>query len=145
MRWGTPRIARDPAPSTCWPSHPAKTGSRPRCAAWTRARRARFDVKTSGDLPRLQIVEDHLVMVLVNLLINALDSMPDGGEIQIRAETAGDYVRVSVKDSGVGMSEETRRRAIQPLFTTKGDGTGLGLSVSADVLKSAGGALDACQ
>lgn len=108
-----------------------------------RARRVRFIVDVPAGLPALRIVEDHLVMVLVNLLINSLDAMPEGGRITIRAWSHGDQVRIAVSDTGTGMTEEARRRATEPLFTTKpGHGTGLGLSISADVLRAAGGGLD---
>jgi signal transduction histidine kinase len=109
-----------------------------------RARRVRFHVELAKDLPPVKIVEDHLVSVIVNLLLNALDAMPDGGDLTITAEAVGRFVHVSVKDSGHGMSEDVLRRATEPLFTTKqaGRGTGLGLSISADVMRAAGGSLD---
>ncbi len=109
-----------------------------------RARRVAFTTRIPEGLRAVRMVEDHLVMALVNLLINALDAMPDGGEITIRAEEIGDHLRLSVTDTGAGMSEEVRRRATEPLFTTKtgGRGTGLGLSITADVVARAGGSLD---
>jgi signal transduction histidine kinase len=108
-----------------------------------RGRRTLFHTRVPAGLPRVRIVDDHLTMVLVNLLINALDAMPDGGTITISAHAVGDYVRLSVADTGTGMTEEVARRATEPLFTTKpGRGTGLGLSISADVVRQAGGALD---
>src|SRR5690348_14266996 len=80
---------------------------------------------------------------ILNLVINARDAMPDGGVISVctddlhvdaahpvNALEAGDYVRLRVVDTGVGMSEEVRSKAFDPFFTTKpvGKGTGLGLS-----------------
>lgn len=108
-----------------------------------RARQVRFAVEIAPELAPVRMVEDHLVMVLVNLLINALDAMPDGGEVTIRARAEGEFVRLSVSDTGTGMSEEVLRRSTEPLFTTKtgGRGTGLGLSVSVDVLRAVGGSL----
>lgn len=108
-----------------------------------RARSVRFETVIPAGLPRVRIVEDHLVMVLVNLILNALDAMPDGGRLELRAEAVGEHVRLSVSDTGTGMTEEVLRRAKEPLFTTKpGRGTGLGLSIAADVLRVAGGSLD---
>jgi signal transduction histidine kinase len=109
-----------------------------------RARNVRFHVDLAPDLPPVMIVEDHLVMVIVNLLLNAFDAMPDGGELTIEAESVARFVHVTVKDSGHGMTEDVLRRATEPLFTTKqaGRGTGLGLSISADVMRAAGGSLD---
>jgi PAS domain S-box-containing protein len=108
-----------------------------------RARRIRLETQISPDLPTLWMIEDHLVMVLVNLLINAFDALPDGGTIAVRAFRRAGAVHLEVCDDGTGMSEEVRRRATEPLFTTKGGGhgTGLGLSVCTDVVRSAGGTL----
>jgi signal transduction histidine kinase len=109
-----------------------------------RARRITIESEVAQGLPELSMVEDHLVMVLVNLLINAFDAMPQGGSVQLQAEPDLGGVLVWVKDSGAGMTPEVRRRALEPLFTTKpgGTGTGLGLTVSADLMHSVGGSLE---
>lgn len=109
-----------------------------------RARKVRMEAVVAPSLPSLEMVEDHLVMVLVNLLINAFDAMPDGGNLRVGARREGSGVVIEVADSGIGMPEEVRRRALEPLFTTKGRGrgTGLGLSVSADVMRAMGGTID---
>jgi CheY-like chemotaxis protein len=94
-------------------------------------------------------------LAVLNLAVNARDAMPDGGSIQIRATgsradernpeglPAGDYVVVSVIDSGSGMSPATLKRAIEPFFSTKGQGkgTGLGLSMVHGLAAQSNGAL----
>jgi signal transduction histidine kinase len=92
-----------------------------------------------------------LQSALLNLVINARDAMPDGGQIKIAAQNAsvgaavdladGDYVRLSVSDTGCGMSPEVLGHAFEPLFTTKGagKGTGLGLSMVYGFTKKSGG------
>ena len=68
--------------------------------------------------------------MLTNLIFNAVDAMPEGGTITVRACTDGGEVVMTFSDTGVGMSEEVRRRCAEPFFTTKGQqGTGLGLSL----------------
>jgi signal transduction histidine kinase len=69
--------------------------------------------------------------VITNLLFNALDAMPAGGEIIINVYQQQNTAKLVVRDTGIGMSEEIKKRIFDPFFTTKGHGgTGLGLSVS---------------
>ena len=96
--------------------------------------------------------EHQLENALLNLVINARDAMPDGGRLLIQTEgvniaadqapfTAGEYVRLSVQDTGCGMSSEVIARAFDPFFTTKpiGQGTGLGLSMVYGFINQTGG------
>lgn len=107
-----------------------------------RARKVQIEVDVPRELPEVAAVEDHVVMVLVNLIINAFDAMPDRGTLRIEGRERDGGAAIRVRDTGVGMTEEVRRRAVLPLFTTKeGKGTGLGLAVSAGVMESAGGSL----
>lgn len=83
---------------------------------------------------------------LLNLLENALQACEggDGGvqEIALRAEAAGRQVRISVRDSGIGMAPETQTRIFEPFFTTRGQGTGLGLAIALGVVRAHGGAIE---
>jgi signal transduction histidine kinase len=94
-----------------------------------------IDVRTelAADLPAIAGSESELRDALVNLIFNAIDAMPDGGPLTIRTELTAPpdrYVRLELSDAGVGMDEDTRRRCMEPFFTTKGEyGTGLGLAM----------------
>jgi PAS domain S-box-containing protein len=84
----------------------------------------------TADLPRISGAESELRDALTNLVLNAVDAMPEGGTLSVRTGTRDDRVFVEVGDSGIGMDEETRRRCIEPFYTTKGErGTGLGLAM----------------
>lgn len=107
------------------------------------SRRARVEVETAEGLPPARMVEDQLVMVLVNLLLNAVDASPRGAAVRVGAHRAGDRVVLTVADRGTGMSPEVLARATEPFYTTKAGrgGTGLGLSGSRRVVAAAGGRL----
>jgi signal transduction histidine kinase/HAMP domain-containing protein len=86
-------------------------------------------------LPQIMGAEGEIRDAMTNLIFNAVDAMPEGGTLTLRTQLAAgpedrQCVQIDVIDSGVGMSEETRRRCLEPFFTTKGErGTGLGLAM----------------
>lgn len=83
-----------------------------------------------GNIPVMMGDPSSLREVFTNLIINAVDAMPEGGTIHIRTFQDGDIVTVAVSDTGIGMSTEVQKRAFDPFFTTKGTrGSGLGLSI----------------
>ena len=97
-----------------------------------------------GDLPCLEIDPDAFRQVLLNLFNNAFDAMSEGGELRVKTLAERERVAVVVADVGVGMSAETKGRIFQPFFSTHagtGGGTGLGLSVSLQVVESHGGTI----
>jgi len=95
--------------------------------------------------PALQIwgSESLLRQAIVNLIINAVDAMPDGGTIRVTGNSDGDKVALNVVDGGIGMSPELIEKCMSPMFTTKGDlGTGLGLTNVATVTNELGGTVE---
>jgi signal transduction histidine kinase/ActR/RegA family two-component response regulator len=81
-------------------------------------------------LPPILGQESEIRDALTNLIFNAVDAMPEGGPLIVRTRASGDTVQLEVRDSGVGMDEETRQHCLEPFFTTKGErGTGLGLAM----------------
>jgi PAS domain S-box-containing protein len=115
-------------------------------------------IETAPDLWAVRADPGQIEQVLLNLAINARDAMVDGGTLTFSTENAvviaerptsdqeytmkpGDYVLLRVRDSGVGMDEETQRKIFEPFFTTKeiGKGTGLGLATAYGIVKQSGG------
>jgi signal transduction histidine kinase len=91
-----------------------------------------------GDnLPPIMGNQDNLQQVFLNLFINALQAMPDGGTLTARAYAKNEFLRVIVRDTGMGIPKENINNIFDPFFTTKeiGKGTGLGLSVSYGIIK----------
>jgi two-component system NtrC family sensor kinase len=83
----------------------------------------------------------HIEQVIINLVLNAVDAMPKGGELYISSSCNDSEVSIEVEDTGVGISSENIDKIFDPFFTTKepGKGTGLGLSVSYNIIKEHGG------
>lgn len=96
------------------------------------------------DLPQVVGDSEKLHQVLINLFNNAQYAMEGGGNITITTEHQDSEIRISVEDSGMGISEEIKNRIFDPFFTTKdvGKGTGLGLSVTYGIIKEHGGRID---
>lgn len=88
---------------------------------------------------RIRMDAIHLDQVLLNLVVNAREALPDGGTVEIRVRTTGPRVRITVEDHGVGMDEDTIRRCLEPFFTTKGEGSGLGLATVQTIARMYGG------
>ena len=87
--------------------------------------------------------ESELREVLINMVFNAVDAMPQGGILTLAAEEIGDLVEVSVRDTGTGMTEDVRLRIFDPFFTTKGKtGMGLGLAVSYGIIRRHEGTME---
>jgi signal transduction histidine kinase len=114
----------------------------------------RVRIQNVADLRRIEIAHEGgatppvhgeplaLREVLVNLVVNAVEAMPEGGRVSVRTWADHDGVHCAVTDTGVGMSDETRRRVLEPFFTTKGPrSTGLGLSVAYGTIERHGGSL----
>jgi PAS domain S-box-containing protein len=93
------------------------------------------------EIPPILADPGQVEQVVVNLVVNARDAMPQGGRVQIRGTARGERVVLSVADTGAGMPPEVEARIFEPFFTTKeqGKGTGLGLSTVYGIVKQAGG------
>jgi signal transduction histidine kinase len=110
----------------------------------------RIEKELLPTLPLIRASADQLKQVLLNLLLNAAEAMPSGGRIVVATHTGGgefdthspDVVRIDVRDTGTGISEEAVARIFEPFFSTKMEkGTGLGLWVSHGIVQAHGGTL----
>lgn len=107
-----------------------------------------------ADLGRVKVDPGQIEQVVVNLAVNARHAMPTGGRLTIRTRAVkvaagspaphadvppGSWLQLSVADTGIGMDPETQARVFEPFFSTKGEGTGLGLSMAYGIVKQSGG------
>jgi PAS domain S-box-containing protein len=124
--------------------------SRPRWRDLSQRQGALIKLETNlaPDLPVVMGAESEIREALVNLVFNAADAMPNGGLLTLCSTLAPDKtglssVIIEITDTGVGMDEETRRRCVEPFFTTKGErGTGLGLAMVYGTVRRHGGAIE---
>jgi signal transduction histidine kinase len=95
------------------------------------------------DLPEVTADPGQIYQVLVNLAVNAIQAMPNGGRLTIRTACREEGISLLVEDTGIGMNEEVQNKIFNPFFTTKdvGEGTGLGLSVVQGIVNSHGGSV----
>ncbi|NWF91534.1 MAG: HAMP domain-containing protein [Syntrophaceae bacterium] len=120
---------------------------------WFFARKVRLSASLCPDLPLVSGDPTYLQTLFLNLISNALDAMPHGGSLRIETEAlpvqaSGEdgegWVRISIADTGIGITEEAKKRIFEPFFTTKklGEGTGLGLTICEKIIKEHSGRLD---
>lgn len=100
-------------------------------------------LQLAADLPEIYADSSQLHQVLVNLVVNAVQAMPEGGTLTIQTRAADHLVLLIVRDTGVGMTDAVKKNVFTPFYTTKdvGQGTGLGLAVAHGIVAAHGGAI----
>lgn len=101
--------------------------------------RVRILTHLDSSLPNCRTDPKLLRQATLNLLINAKDAMPEGGDLIVRTSHRGDSVCIEITDTGVGMTEEAKSKIFKPFFSTKRNGTGLGLPTVKRILDRIGG------
>ncbi len=98
---------------------------------------------TKEDLKQIKGDKDRLTQLLMNILLNSIQAMPEGGVITIEAENSGsgDFVQLTISDTGIGMAESVLSQVFYPYFTTKQQGTGIGLAISQKIILDHNGSI----
>ena len=104
-------------------------------------RGCKLHVDVDDELPPVRADADEIKEVLFNLILNALEAMPEGGRLDVSARADDGRLSASVADTGSGIPDELRERVFEPAFTTKQGGSGLGLSIVRERLQQIGGAI----
>ncbi|HDQ71080.1 MAG TPA: hypothetical protein ENN19_03170 [Chloroflexi bacterium] len=118
--------------------------------AHKRLQHGRIQIETclGQGLPEISAVADQITQVFLNIVINAIDAMPSGGELRIETKLASgneldnEWVLVCFQDTGPGLSGKEIDSLFEPFYTTKSDGTGLGLAISYGIVERHGGTID---
>ncbi len=107
------------------------------------AKRSHVQIRViaAPNLPPLKADPSHLTQVLLNLMLNGLQAMPEGGTLTLEAKTSNGNILIAVTDTGAGITAEDQRRIFEPYFTTKAKGTGLGLAISRRIIEAHGGTI----
>ncbi|MEO1055204.1 MAG: ATP-binding protein [Bacteroidota bacterium] len=104
--------------------------------------KAKYDIEFVryyvDSIPKLNCNPGQISQVLMNIMVNAIQSIEGKGVVEISTSIDKDQLNIGIKDNGVGMTEEVKNRLFEPFFTTKelGEGTGLGMSISSDIVKA---------
>ena len=105
--------------------------------------KVRIRVVAPLTLPPLKADREYFRQTLLNLILNGLQAMPEGGTLTLAANKSNGNILISVTDTGTGITAENQRRIFEPYFTTKTKGTGLGLAVSRRIIEAHGGTITA--
>jgi signal transduction histidine kinase len=107
------------------------------------AKRSQVEIRviTAPDLPPLKADPSHLTQVLLNLMLNGLQAMPEGGTLTLEAKTSNGNFLIAVTDTGTGVAPQNLLRIFDPYFTTKTQGSGLGLAISRRIIEAHGGTI----
>lgn len=107
-----------------------------------RAKRSRIELSLAEDLPETVGTRDRLAQVFLNIALNAVEAMEQGGVLKVETSLQNGEIHVAFSDTGPGLSEEARANLFSQFFTTKEKGTGLGLSISYSIIHAHGGRIE---
>jgi signal transduction histidine kinase/PAS domain-containing protein len=99
--------------------------------------------KFETDVPGISVDPAQIKQVFLNIMMNSVEAMPDGGQLDVQIESTNESIKIYIIDTGKGIKKEVLQNIYDPFFTTKPSGTGVGLSVSFKVIEEHGGTIDA--
>ena len=102
----------------------------------------KFDKKLDPSIGKRSIDAGMLKQAFLNLVLNAIQAMPNGGVLTVESRLRSDAIEVKIEDTGVGIPEENRKKLFSPFFTTKKNGTGLGLAITYRIIENHRGRID---
>ena len=105
--------------------------------------KVQIEVVAPPDLPAVRVDRNYFKQLLLNLVLNGIQAMPDGGILTLEAQTSRGNLHLSVADTGVGIPKEVLPRIFEPYFTTKANGSGLGLAIARRVVEAHGARITA--
>lgn len=105
-------------------------------------RKISVSIDRPESIPEIKLDRNQIKQAFFNLIRNALQAMPDGGELRIVITVSGDFIEISFRDTGVGISSDELGQIFEPYHTTKEDGSGLGLMVVQRIIQDHGGEID---
>lgn len=137
-------LQMQPRPDTHWSLSPLDQLLENLCQVLkdrARAQGVSIEIDLEENLPPIRLDLSRFRRALLELLTNSLEAMPEGGTLTILARTSEDGVEIRIRDTGPGLSPEAQARILDPFFSTKPQGTGLGLALTARILREHGGFL----
>ena len=110
----------------------------------TRFKNVELSIEKNSNLPMVYVDKIHVQQTMVNIILNAAQAMPEGGQIRIRTGANDQYVFIAISDTGMGIKEEDLEKIFEPFFTTKEkeQGTGLGLSLCKRLIEANAGKIE---
>lgn len=97
---------------------------------------------STRDTPRLSVDADQMKRVFQNLITNAIEAMPNGGKLEIKSKKISNSLKITFKDTGIGISKSNINKLFTPLFTTKAKGVGMGLAICKRIIDTHGGSIN---
>ena len=108
----------------------------------SKEKRVKIHLDLSSNLPKAYVVSDQIHQVFLNMFLNSLQVMPDGGDLYIKTKIADHGIQITIEDTGPGIPADKRDKIFQPFESSKKDGTGLGLTISYGIMTAHGGQLN---